>query len=300
MELCTYSEDNAFIMPMIYIEKNQLDIEDTLRDRFCIILIEDGTGIVKLNNKNVAFIAPTIFAINESESIIIEKGLNVKIKIIYFHPNIINSILNFNNIRNMPEEFSPSTIQDCYWLKCFTNHSDVFNGKINIGPLTAKRLAYLFETFRNESTLQNRDNWPCRSRSYIMEILFLIENVYSAFSDQKDTLLPTIDEEIRSIVLYLIQNYDKKITIDELTKRFNINRTTLSQKFNSSLGESIVSYLNRTRISMASIILRDTRLPISEVMIRVGFNESSYFLRSFKKFTGMSPKSYRDAYCWMQ
>lgn len=262
--------------------------------------IEEETGIVKINNINVAFIAPTIFCINEKENIIIDEKLNVKLKIIYFHPCIINNTINFENIRNILGNLSYTAIQDCYFMRFFINHNDEFHGKINIDPFTAKRLCYLCEAFKNQSTLQNCENWPCRSKSYIMEILFLIENIYSQSIDQKDNLPPNIDDEIYSIVLYLIQNYNKKISINELTKEFNINRTTLSEKFNNALGEPIISYLNRTRISMASIILRDTRLPISEIMIRVGFNESSYFLRTFKKFTGMSPKSYRDKYCWMK
>ncbi|MVX64007.1 helix-turn-helix domain-containing protein [Clostridium chromiireducens] len=299
MELSTFHKIYDFKMPMVYMEKNHFNNKEALKNRFCFILIEKGAGIINLNKKNVPFIAPVIFCINENENIYIDKELNIKIKTIYFHPSIINGILDFENIRSMPEEFLLSTIQDCEYMKPFTQHNDKFYGKINIGPLTSKRLSCICESFKKESTLQNTDNWPCRSRSYIMEILFLIQNAYSESYIQNETVISEDDEEIKSIITYLINNYDKNITISELTKLFSINRTTLSSKFNESIGESIISYLNRTRINMASIILRDTKLPISEVMTRVGFNESTHFLRTFKKYTGMSPKSYRDNYCWM-
>jgi hypothetical protein len=126
-------------------ERNKLNNNEVLKNRFCFLLIEEGAGIIKLNNKTVPFIAPVIFCINEEENIKIDEKLNVKMKIIYFHPSIINGILDFQNIRNVPQEFSLSTIQDCYNMKLFIYRKDMFYGKINIGPLTNKRLSCLCE-----------------------------------------------------------------------------------------------------------------------------------------------------------
>jgi len=300
IEFTTYAKNDCYSMPMSYWEGTELNNELALKNRFCFILIENGTGILKINNRNIPFIAPLIFCINENEKITIDNELNTKIKAIYFHPNIVNCAFNFDNIRNIPEDFSMSTVQDCYFNKFFIERSDTFYGKINIGPLTNKRFEFLCESFKRESTLQNTSNWPCRSRSYIMEILFLTENIYSEHDLTEDKIIGEVDEEIYSILLYVINNYNKKITIPNLTKQFNINRTTLSKKFISSVGESIISYLNKLRIKMASIILRDTKLPISEVMERVGFSDNAHFLRTFKRYMGVSPKDYRDKYGWME
>lgn len=287
-------------MPMSYFEGDQFNNELALNNRLCFVLIEKGAGILQINNENIQFIAPVIFCINENERVIINKDLDIQIKVIYFHPSVINCTFNFDNIRNIPKDFPTSTIQDCYFNKFFTERNDTFCGKINIGPLTSKRFEILCESFKMESTLQNRDNWPCRSRSYILEILFLIDTVYSEYDLPQDKFLGHVDDELYSILLYIINNYSKKITIPDLTKEFNINRTTLSEKFMNCVGESIISYLNKLRINMAAIILRDTKLPIAEVMERVGFSDSAHFLRTFKKCMGLSPKNYRDKYCWMQ
>lgn len=50
---------------------------------------------------------------------------------------------------------------------------------------------------------------------------------------------------------------------------------------------------------MASTMLRDTMLPINEIMTRVGFCDTVHFLRTFKKYTGDSPSEYRKKYNWM-
>ena len=299
MNFTTIDKNNSFSMPMSYYEGSEINNQLAIGNRFCFILIEKGTGILRINDKNLPFIAPVIFCINENEKVVIDTSANVKIRTIYFHPSIINNILNFENVRSTPDDFSMSAIQDSYMTKYFTKRENGFYGKINIGPLSNKRFENLCESFKTESINQNRDNWPCRSRSYIMEILFLLEHVYSENDLSKDKALEQVDDELYSILLYIINNYDKKITIPCLTKEFNINRTTLSEKFTKVVGESIISYVNKLRINMASIILRDTKIPVAEVMERVGFSDNAHFLRTFKKYMGLSPKEYRDKYCWM-
>lgn len=291
--------NNLFSLDMSYYEGNELNNETALNKRFCFILIEKGCGILNINNINVPFIAPTVFCINEKENIIIDKSLNINIKVMYFHPSIINSMLNFENIRSIPMDFPQTVIQDCYLLKHFIYRDKSYYGKINISQLTYKRFELLLGLFNKETSMQNRDNWPCRSRSYVMEILFLIDSVYLENNNFNDSLNKDIEEELYSIILYLYNNYNRKITINELTNKFNINRTTLSEKFTNYVGETVITYLNKLRINMASTMLRDTKIPIYEVMERVGFSDYVHFSRTFKKYKGMSPKEYRKNYCWM-
>ena len=299
MDFTTYDKNSYFSMPMSCYEGPEINNQLAIGYRFCFILIEKGTGILQIDDKNIPFIAPVIFCINENEKVVATASTNINIKAVYFHPSILNNTLDFDNIRNIPNDFPISAIQDSYMTKYFIERKEGFYGKINIGPLSTKRFKDLYENFKTESTNQNRENWPCRSRSYIMEILFLLENIYCENDISKDSILGQVDDELYSILLYIINNYDKKITIPTLTKEFNVNRTTLSEKFTRVVGESIISYVNKLRINMASIILRDTKIPVSEVMERVGFSDNTHFFRTFKKYMGISPKEYRDQYCSM-
>ena len=292
-----YSDEyNKYSIPMGYYEGMEFNNKSAVNSRFCFILIESGSGIIKINNKNIHFIAPVIFCINEKENIIIDKKLNCKIRAIFFHPSGINYALNFDNIRDAPRDFAGTTMEDLYWNICFTRRGDDYSGKISIGPITYKRFEYLFDGFKKESSLQKKEYWPCRTKSYIMELLFLTEKLYSDNDLASNDVIGEIDDELYQILIYIVNNYNKKITIPILTKEFNINRTTLSEKFNALVGESIISYLNKLRINMASIILKDTILPVSEIMERVGFTDSSHFLRTFKKYFGLSPREYRNKY----
>lgn len=300
MKLITYEKHNDFIMEMCSYEGTSLNNEFAINNRFAIVLIETGAGILTINNKSYTFIAPAILCINEKEHVIIDENLGCNIKVIYFHPKIINCVFDFENIRNHPDNFNVTLIQDAYLTKYFIERTDNFNGIIPLGPLTYKRCDGIIQYFKNESTLQTTNFWPCRSRSFLLEILYLIDNVYLDNSViTNNSLSHEIDDDLYEILIYLYNNYNKKITITDLTKEFSINRTTLTEKFNKYTGDSIIVYLNKLRIKMASIFLRDTKIPIYEVMERVGFNDSAHFLRTFKKYMNFSPKEYRDTYCWI-
>jgi len=56
-----------------------------------------------------------------------------------------------------------------------------------------------------------------------------------------------------------------------------------------------VDYLNQTRMTHAKSLLQMTQLSIQEVAARCGFNDSSYFCRIFKKYSGLSPIQYRSS-----
>ncbi len=99
--------------------------------------------------------------------------------------------------------------------------------------------------------------------------------------------------------MYVYHNFDKKITVKDLTEEFHLNRTTFARLFQKNLGEPFLTYLNRLRVTLAATMLRDTGLPISEIMFRVGFTDQVHFLRTFKKFVNMSPSTYREKYSWM-
>ena len=88
-------------------------------------------------------------------------------------------------------------------------------------------------------------------------------------------------------------HYDKKLTLKDLTDQFHINRTTLSEEFQKATKMSVMEYLIKLRVYMASVMIKNTELPITEIMYRTGFNDNSHFGRMFKKHTGSSPSAYR-------
>jgi len=291
MELFTIDEKREIKLP-VYIEtKEPFSSENHLMFRF--ILVENGGGIISVNENTIVFSAPTIFCFNADDRIKLEKDSELKARAIYFSPTLVNNALTLDKFENLGRDLSESEYQDYFSLQPFIYSGQLNFGQFEIGPVTAKKIAKLFDSLEEELTLLNNNFWRCRSRSFFLEILFLIQYIYTDVESNNKFELVKLPSEINEIILYLHTNYERKISIEELTEEFHINRTTLADKFNDATGIPVMEYLIRLRVKMAAIMLKDTMLPISEIAYRVGFNDITHFGRMFKKHMSYSPSEYR-------
>lgn len=264
--------------------------------RYHILFIEEGSGSISYAGHKELFMGPLIFCFNEDETPKIGMDSNLHTKSIYLSPEYVNNRFTFDNIRDAGDQFTLTDIRDRHWFEAFFIRSDNYSGRINLSLATAKRLSNMFDLLASQLASQPDYYWPCRSRSFLIEILFLIEQC--RFVGNKDNNMYTdgYSEEVEKIILYLYGNYNRKITISELVKEFNIDRTTLTNKFNQEVGDSVIVCLIKLRINLSSMMLRDTLIPVSEIMYRVGFSDISHFNRTFKKHTGFNPSEYRQKF----
>ncbi len=295
----TYSNDCRFFLKMDDYCGSSFDNKEAMNLRISLLFVESGSGIAELNGKPVPFIAPCIFCVAENEHIVIKEDKDNKIRVIFLHPCVINSALDFESARVLPDNSPITLAQDKELLRLFFMREKDYIGKFNLGPLSGKKFSALYDSYHELIKEQKYGNWSCRSRSYLMWILFLLENLYSAGCYSNEKIMGEVEEKLHPILLYIYHNYDKKITVADITSKFYISRTTLSRMFQDSIGDTCLAYINKLRITMASTILRDTLLPINEVMNRVGFTDTVHFLRTFKKHTGFTPSEYREKFGWM-
>jgi len=167
-------------------------------------------------------------------------------------------------------------------------------------------LAALFATLGDELERQPDSGWPCRSRSYFFEILFLIQRIYEAGKYFRPDLpeisqLGELDAETKAhaVIQYMHMHYQEKLTLDDLARTFYTNRTTLERQVREATGMPAMAYLARMRIQLAALLLRDTEMDIPTIVTRLGFSDPSQFRRAFRKQLGFSPSEYRRRYNWM-
>jgi len=98
---------------------------------------------------------------------------------------------------------------------------------------------------------------------------------------------------IEDVENYIRSNYDAPMSLDELAARCALNASYLSRSFKLQTGSSIFSLINRIRIEKACTLLKESSLSIIDIAFTVGYNNLSFFNRSFKKFTGKTPGDYR-------
>lgn len=110
----------------------------------------------------------------------------------------------------------------------------------------------------------------------------------------KESIRPSHKKYVSMVHEYIQINYSKAITVKEIVKRLNINRSYLYRIFKENTGLSIHDYLTSVRINEARRLLHETDLPITNIAQSVGYEHYPTFFKTFKLYTGISPQEYRQ------
>lgn len=108
--------------------------------------------------------------------------------------------------------------------------------------------------------------------------------------DQGEERCESLVEKAKS---YIQENYNKDISLEEISKRLNISSYYFSKMFKEEAGENFIDYLTRVRMDHAKELMRNPDLSIKEIGIMSGYSDPNYFSRIFKKQTGETPREYR-------
>jgi len=92
---------------------------------------------------------------------------------------------------------------------------------------------------------------------------------------------------------YIKANYDNKVSLDELSARFNFSKSYLVRLFTQTFNMSPIQYHQLIRIEKAREMIQFTDEPLTQIAERIGYNSIHSFSRIFKKIDGRSPSFYR-------
>ena len=100
----------------------------------------------------------------------------------------------------------------------------------------------------------------------------------------------TVEKEM---VSYIQQNYTGTISLKEFGEQFHLSEKYISRYFKEHFHITLSQYVTYLRLEHAKQLLQDTDIPITEIALQSGYQNVSYFIRSFKKTYEVSPLKYR-------
>ncbi len=141
--------------------------------------------------------------------------------------------------------------------------------------------------------------YKTREKGYL-EIIraYVIELIIKVFRDidKKNTtrLSPDNQKTVDSAVSYIENNYNENLSVDDIAAKVFLSPDYFRKLFKKVTGESVTSFQQKMRIDEACRLLSTTEMPIKDISIEVGYNDSKAFYQTFKKVTGKTPKMYRN------
>ena len=118
-------------------------------------------------------------------------------------------------------------------------------------------------------------------------------NACRAIRDQKED---QSNSAAKKAMLYIQENYNKDISLDDVSGIVNISPYYFSKIFKEETGENFIEYVTKVRIEKAKEFLAQPDISIKEAGIRSGYTDPNYFSRIFKKQTDMTPSEYKTRY----
>ncbi|MBU3112918.1 response regulator transcription factor [Clostridium lacusfryxellense] len=101
------------------------------------------------------------------------------------------------------------------------------------------------------------------------------------------------DHMINKIIEYISNHYYEQLSLKQVADIFHFNYYYLSSYFSSHNPEGFSEYLNKIRVQKSVDLLRNEKIPVSEISFMVGYSDHSYFCKVFKKFKNLTPSKFR-------
>lgn len=95
------------------------------------------------------------------------------------------------------------------------------------------------------------------------------------------------------ILKYINENYNKSISLEELSEMFNVSISYICKHFKEKLNKTFLEYQKNIRINHAKYLLKNSQLSVMEVSEKVGYPDYYYFNRVFKAQTGFTPGKFK-------
>lgn len=125
--------------------------------------------------------------------------------------------------------------------------------------------------------------------AYINELVVYLNKAYLYTKDEEIEADIEYNQKISNIIKYINANLDSELSLENISARFYISKYHLLREFKKYTGFTIHRFIQKKRLIMARMLLKED-VKVSEVSMICGFGDYSNFIRTFKREYGISPK----------
>lgn len=132
-----------------------------------------------------------------------------------------------------------------------------------------------------------------KGRLLLMFSMILANGAYTVNNKGKAPVTGNI-ERLKKVIQYIQDHYQSRIMIDDLAAQVNMSRHYFCRFFKKFTGNTPVDYINCYKIDRAAALIETTNTSIMEAGLESGFDNFSYFIKTFKRFKNCTPSEYRN------
>ncbi|MFA9558874.1 helix-turn-helix domain-containing protein [Evansella sp. AB-rgal1] len=183
-------------------------------------------------------------------------------------------------VRKLQSLHEPVEIQLCIQSLCI----QVINYYIRYTP----RLDNDFINIQDTAALLQKTGDFTKLERGIEHLLLKVLHKLVSLSEEK------VVDQVEIAKEWIVENIKENITIEKISKHVYMNPTYFCEYFKSQTGETVLDFVTRVRINKAKELLLSTNMKMYEISKQVGYADTKYFSKLFKKHHGIQPSKYKE------
>ncbi len=244
-----------------------------------IVFVLNGSGITRVNNHCFPIIKGDLYVMNVDDR----------------HAFETETQLSFINVIFKNELFSAAELDNLHqfplYRQLFEKNSVLLSKKYSLLPPNSERVEQWMNIIEKELK-EKRLGWQIAARAAFMDFMVFILRYISAGSNFFAAESEKPQDTIARVIDYIHLHYHRKLTLAQLAKAGGISVNYLGELFKKDTGLSVFEYIGKLRVDKARAKIENSSTSLSDIGASLGFYDTSYFSRSFRKYTGLSPREY--------
>ena len=210
-------------LPIKCIENDSLVDLDIKDNCFALLIIHEGSVSLQVGENVLNAMAPCLVCLDETQEVKLRRKRHLVCDSIYFHPIFLNINMTFERVHS-PNYEALANIHDLFLLSPFTGYHKPVLPMLDENQATMR---FLFSKILTE--LKEQPDWyyPCRSRSYFIEIMLLLERIYDFVGGRYVETTERTEEfnnpHLQKAVAFIESHHAENITLQDIVKSCSVN-----------------------------------------------------------------------------
>ena len=242
-----------------------------------LVIILEGTGIHTVNGKKYNLSVGDVFVLKDDDLHSFEETKNLKICNIIYHEKIM--IYPKDDLNNLP---------GFLLLFQFNKNQKDYNSTIHLNSEQLLEIEWILYKLHQDYTKKNIGHISSL-KTYFKLLIILISSFYN--NNKKDKNV--VHFKLAKVISFIEENYTRPLTLKELSLKANMSSSNFSKVFKEKMLCSPLNYVISCRLKKSCDLLSKTDFSVMEISNFVGFEDSNYYSRQFKKHFGISPLQFK-------
>lgn len=245
-----------------------------------LVIVQKGTAMHKVNEDTFFVKKGDVFVINKDTRHGYESPVDFEICNIMYKDSLLRLLS--NDTRQLMGYCA------LFMVEPYFSKTHVFESRLSLNMTNFMIVQDILEAMHDEYT-HKALGWQDMFMASFTRLVIKLSRLYA--NDQHMNNDDVIS--IAKSIAYIESNFTESISLDDLAHMSNLSTRHFSRIFKAIFQTTPMAYMQHLRLQLACSLLKSTTLNITEICMRSGFKNVSYFNRKFKEVYQMTPKQYQ-------